>query len=302
MGAMIEKLEFLLALAREKHFGRAAQVCGVSQPNLSAAIKQLETVFGVPLVDRGARFLGFTPEGERVLEWARRIVGDTRAMRADVETMKQGLNGHLRLAVIPTALPVVSRLTRAFWERHPGIRLTIHSHTSTEVLSLLDNLEADAGITYLDNEPLGRIAEVPLYRERHHLITAEGNLFADRATVTWEEVATLPLCLLTPDMQNRRIVDRVFEEAGCLVEPMLETSSIVVIAAHVRAGYWSTIMPRLMAEELDLPKHVRSIPIVAPEVANLVGLVVGRRDPQPPLTAALVAEARALAPTLGARS
>lgn len=299
---MYEKLEFLLALAREKHFGRAAQVCGVSQPNLSAAIKQLESILGVPLVDRGARFLGFTPEGDRVLEWARRIVGDTRAMRADVETMKQGLTGHLRLAVIPTVLPVVSRLTTAFWTRHPGIKLTISSHTSTEVLSMIENLEVDAGVTYLDNEPLGRVSEVPLYRERHHLVTAEGNPFADRATVTWEEVATLPLCLLTPAMQNRRIVDRIFGEVGCRVDPLLETSSIVVIASHVRAGHWSTIMPRLMAEELAFPPHVKCIPIVAPEVANLVGLVVGPRDPQPPLTAALVAEARVLSGALSLKA
>lgn len=299
---MYEKLEFLLALAREKHFGRAAQVCGVSQPNLSAAIKQLESILGVPLVDRGARFLGFTPEGDRVLEWARRIVGDTRAMRADVETMKQGLTGHLRLAVIPTVLPVVSRLTAAFWTRHPGIKLTISSHTSTEVLSMIENLEVDAGVTYLDNEPLGRVSEVPLYRERHHLVTAEGNPFADRATVTWEEVATLPLCLLTPAMQNRRIVDRIFGEVGCRVDPLLETSSIVVIASHVRAGHWSTIMPRLMAEELGFPSNVKCIPIVAPEVANLVGLVVGPRDPQPPLTAALVAEARVLSGALSLKA
>ncbi|TBW40337.1 LysR family transcriptional regulator [Siculibacillus lacustris] len=297
---MHEKLEFLLALAREKHFGRAAQVCGVSQPNLSAAIKQLESLLGVPLVDRSARFLGFTPEGERVLEWARRIVGDTRAMRADIETMKQGLTGHLRLAVIPTALPVVSRLTAAFWKSHPGIKLTISSHTSTEVLSLLDNLEADAGLTYLDSEPLGRVTEVSLYRERFHLVTTVDGVFAGRATVTWEEVATLPLCLLTPDMQNRRIIDRIFKDAGVPVEPILESSSIVVLASHVRTGSWSTVMPKIMAEELALPPHVVAIPIVAPEMSNLIGLVVARRDPQPPLTTALIAEARALAPALAA--
>ena len=70
---MYEKFEYLLALDREKHFGRAAQACGVSQPNLSAAIKQLELHLGVILVDRGARFIGFTPEGLRILEWARSI-------------------------------------------------------------------------------------------------------------------------------------------------------------------------------------------------------------------------------------
>lgn len=299
---MHHKLEFLLALAKERHFGRAAEVCGVSQPNLSLSIKQLEADFGVPLVNRSARFIGFTPEGERVLDWARRIVGDTRSMRAEIEVMKRGLKGRLKIAVIPTALPVVSRLTTDFWTRHPDVELTITSQSSAGILSMLENLEVDVGVTYLDGEPLGTMTELPLYRERCHLITAEGETFSDRATVTWEEAATLPLCLLTPSMQHRRIIDRVFAEVGCTATPQLETNSIVVIAAHVRARRWATILPRLMADELDLPDYVKKIPIVAPEVASLVGLVIERRDPQPPLTAAFLAEARAIAPQLGAEA
>lgn len=295
---MQEKLEFLLALAREKHFGRAAQVCGVSQPNLSAAIKQLENILGVPLVDRGARFLGFTPEGERVLEWARRIVGDFRSMHAEIETMKYGLTGHMKIAAIPTALPVISRLTTAFWQHHAGVRLTIASHTSGEVLSLLDNLEVDAGVTYLDQEPIGKLTEVPLYHERYHLITTRGGVFAGRPTVTWEEAASTPLCLLSPDMQNRRIIDRVFLGVGISVEPILESSSIEVLAAHLRTGRFSTILPKIMAEELALPETLVSIPLVAPEMSSLIGLVVARRDPQPPLTTALISVVRLLAASL----
>ena len=86
---MIDKLEFLIALAREQHFGRAAEACGVTQPTLSAGIKQLEDALGVLLVNRGSRFQGFTPEGERVLEWARRIVGDARAMRQEIRAVRQ---------------------------------------------------------------------------------------------------------------------------------------------------------------------------------------------------------------------
>jgi DNA-binding transcriptional LysR family regulator len=295
---MQEKLEFLIALAQEQHFGRAAQVCGVSQPNLSLAIKQLESHFGVPLVDRGSRFVGFTAEGKRVLDWARRIVGDTRAMHADIETMKQGLTGQLRLAVVPTSLPILYRITGAFWRNHPAIKLTVSSHTSTEVLSLLDNLEADAGITYLDNEPLGRVLEIPLYRERYHLITSAAGPFSGRQSVTWEEVATLPLCLLSPDMQNRRIIDRIFKELGITVEPMLESNSLIALATHLKTGLWSTVLPRIVAEPLGLPDNLQVIPIVAPEMSHLIGLVVSSRDPQPPLTAALIAEARLLAPQL----
>ena len=295
---MEEKLEFLLALAREKHFGRAAQACGVSQPNLSAAIKQLENTLGIPLVDRGSRFFGFTAEGQRVLEWARRIVGDMNAMRADVETMKQGDIGHLRIGAIPTALPVMVRHTSALWAVHPGIELTISSHTSTDILGRIDNLQLDAGITYLDNEPLGRVYEVPLYRERYHLVTSSDGPFRDRKSVTWEEAASLPLCLLSRDMQNRRIIDQVFTEAGIDIHPKLESNSIIVIKTHLGSGVWSTIMPHIMVEALDLPSSIRAIPLVAPEVTRLIGLVVAQRDPQPPLTAALIDEARKIAPRL----
>ena len=101
---MIDKLDFILALAREKHFGRAAEASGVTQPTLSAGIKQLEQQMGVLLVNRGSRFQGFTPEGERVLEWARRIVGDSRSMREEINSLRHGLTGRLRIAAIPTAL------------------------------------------------------------------------------------------------------------------------------------------------------------------------------------------------------
>src|SRR4030081_2412822 len=101
---LIDKLDFLLALARERHFGRAAETCGVTQPTLSAGIKQIEEQMGVRLVNRGSRFQSFTPEGEKVLEWARRIVGDTRAMREEINSLRHGLTGQLRIAAIPTAL------------------------------------------------------------------------------------------------------------------------------------------------------------------------------------------------------
>src|SRR6201997_43207 len=108
---MIDKLEFLLALAREKHFGRAAESCGVTQPTLSAGVKQLEDTLGVLLVNRGSRFLGFTHEGERVLDWARRIVGDTRAMRQEINGLKEKLSGEIRIGALPTALGMVASLT-----------------------------------------------------------------------------------------------------------------------------------------------------------------------------------------------
>src|SRR6185436_1001344 len=111
---MLDKLEFIIALARERHFGHAAEACGVSQPTFSAGIKQLEDMLGVLLVQRGSRFQGFTPEGERVLDWARRIVGDTRSMREEINALRHGLSGRLRIAALPTALAMVAILTAPY--------------------------------------------------------------------------------------------------------------------------------------------------------------------------------------------
>src|SRR5690606_27509346 len=177
--AMIDKLEYFLALARARHFGKAAEELGIAQPTLSAGIKQLEDILAVMLVLRGSRFRGLTPEGEQVLSWARRIVSDTRAMKEEMRASRHGLSGRLRIAAIPTALAMVPALTTPFREKHPGVTFTVLSRTSVEVLSMLGNFDIDAGITYLDNEPLGRVVSVPLYSERYQLITAAGNPLSD---------------------------------------------------------------------------------------------------------------------------
>ncbi|MGA2566667.1 MAG: LysR family transcriptional regulator [Pseudolabrys sp.] len=295
---MIDKLEFLLALAREKHFGRAAEACRVTQPTLSAGVKQIEDAFGVLLVNRGSRFQGFTPEGERVLDWARRIVGDARAMREEVHALKHGLSGRLRIAAIPTTLAMVERLTSPYRARHPNVQFTIYSRNSLEILDLLENLEIDAGITYVENEPLGRVNTVPLYHERYRLLTSADAPLGNRDSVTWAEVAQVPLCLLTPDMQNRRIIDRLLKAAGSEARPTLESDSMILLYSHVRTGRWASVMPAKIADTLGLTNTIRAIPITQPEAVQTIGLVVPSREPMTPITAALVAEARRVAASL----
>jgi DNA-binding transcriptional LysR family regulator len=296
---MIDKLEFLIALAREKNFGKAAEQCGVTQPTFSAGIKQLEDTLGVMLVQRTSRFLGFTAEGERVLDWARTIVADTRAMRQEVRTLKQGLSGHLKIAAIPTALAMVSALTTPFRAKHPNVKFTILSRTSTDVLSMLENLEVDAGLTYIDNEPLGRMRAVPLYLEQYRLLTSADSPLGERDQVTWAEVGRIPLCLLTPDMQNRRIIDSLLHAAGSRPEPTLESNSMIVLFSHVRTGRWASVMPEKLANTLGLTERLRSIPIIEPEAVHQIGLVVPPREPMTPLASALVAEATHLAARMG---
>ena len=296
---MIDKLEMLLALAQEHHFGRAAETCGITQPTLSAGLKQLEETFGVLLVHRQSRFLGFTPEGLRVLDWARRIVGDTRAMHEEISALKRGLAGHLRIAAVPTALPIVAELTTPLRERHPEVVFTILSRASIEVLTELENLEVDAGLTYVDNEPLGRVRFVPLYEERYRLMISGNAPLGNRDSVSWSEVGEVPLCLLTPDMQNRRIIDRRLRDAGVEPAPTLQSDSMVLLFTHVRTGRWASVLPAVLTETMGLTEHVRAVPIRDDDPPT-IGLIYPQREPMTPLTAALVTEARRLSQAWGA--
>ncbi|MBB5515870.1 DNA-binding transcriptional LysR family regulator [Rubricella aquisinus] len=295
---MIDKLEMFILLAREQHFGRAAEAAGVTQPTLSTAIRQLEDQLGVMLVERGSRFRGLTPEGRRVLDWARQIVGDVRTMRAEMREAKRGLSGTLRIAAIPTALPMLPRLIEPFRARHGDVQVRVHSASSVDVLRWLDGFEIDVGITYLDDEPLGRVSTIPLYDERYQFITTADAPLADRDSVTWAEIASEPLCLLTPEMQNRRLINRHFEEAGAKPHPMLEANSMIVLYAHVLTGNWASILPLDLAGAIGFSSDVRAIPIVEPDATHAIGLVVPEREPHTPLVEAMLATARKVAPGL----
>jgi DNA-binding transcriptional LysR family regulator len=249
---LIDKLELLLALAKERHFGRAAEACGVTQPTMSTSLKQLEEMLGVMLVQRGSRFQGFTPEGERTLDWARRIVGDARAMRQEINCLKDNLSGEIKVAAIPTVLGMVASLTTPFRARYPDVRFRVVSCTSAEVLGLLENLEVDAGLTYIENEPIGKVRTIPLYNESYRLLTSPDGMFGDCDSVTWKEVGQVPLCLLTPDMQNRRIIDRALRSVGAEATPTLTSNSLLVLYTHVKTGRWASVMPAKLAETLGL--------------------------------------------------
>lgn len=292
---LIDKLEFVLALASERHFGRAAKVCGVTQPTLSSGLKQLEESLGILIVNRGVRFLDFTPEGERVLEWARRIVNDSRALHEEVLSFRRGLAGQLRVAAIPVSHALIEPLTTLFHELHPKVRFTLLSRNSEEISRLLENLEIDAGVTYIDDAACERTVSVPLYLERYSLLTAVNGPFGKRAVITWGEVAQLPLCLLTPDVRMRHTIDGLLREAGRDSKPIIESDSTVLLLTHVRTGRWSSVLPALLPATLGLTHVLRTIPIVEPEASHTIGLVAPARQPMKPLTTALVAQARWIA-------
>lgn len=289
---MIDKLEMFLAVTKEGHFGRAAASLGITQPTLSAGIKQLEEQLGVLLIFRGSRYGGLTPEGQSALIWARRIVGDARQLREEMRATRHGLTGRLRIAAIPTALTWAAKLSARFGAAHPNVGFTILSRTSIDILQMIDDLDVDAGISYLDNEPLGKVSTVPLYDERYMLVCGEETEFAKRPTMAWADLDGQRLCLLTSDMQNRRIINRNLATAGVTPLAMVESTSTVVLVSHVIAGGWLTILPEDIAIFLAQGKALRVVPMQGEDSTHAVGLVAPWREPHTPVLEALLTEAR----------
>lgn len=290
--AMIEKLELLLHLARERHFGKAAQTAGISQPTLSSAVKSLEEQLGIVIVERGSRFRGFTPEGERLLRWARQLTGDVRAMHQEFEAIRSNLAGELRLGVIPTATLAVTELTVPFQTAFKDVRFRISSITSDQILQRLEDIDIDIGISYLEAEPLGRFRGIALYEERYALLVPPDSDFKDRSSMTWHDAGQLPLCQLSPDMQNRRLIDRHLREAGAEPKCTVESNSMLILYAHVRTGAWASIFPVRFAEDFQRLGRLQAIPLVEPDVRHVVGLILPDRDTHTPMVSKFIEIAR----------
>jgi DNA-binding transcriptional LysR family regulator len=286
---VLRQLEYLVALAREKHFGRAAEACHVSQPTLSAAIRLLEEDLGAPIVERGHRFVGLTAQGRLAVEHAHRILAETVNLRRGLEEIDKGLTGRLRIGVIPTALPIVSQLTGPFYARYPGVTVAVLSLNSQEIDRGIEAFELDAGLTYLDAEPIERVKAKPVCIEEYMFLTPADGVLADRDQVAWSEAAAAPLCLLTPDMQNRRIVDGIFRSVGAKPVPAVETNSIFNLVSHVSAGRWSAIVPKQLLRFFGVPKGTRAIELVDPLARRTIGLVMSDREPPSPLARNLFA-------------
>jgi DNA-binding transcriptional LysR family regulator len=285
----IRQLQYLVALAREKHFTRAAQACNVTQPTLSGRIRQMEQELSVPIVERGQRFQGFTPDGERVLKWAHAILDNWESLRQEIATLRSTsatLAGRLSVGVIPSALPMAGLITRAIRDRHPGVELVVLSQSSIEILRHLEDYSIDVGLTYLDNEPIEGMRAETIYTERYSLLVRADHELAHRSSVTWTEAGQQPLCLLTADMQNRRIVDRAFRAANSRPVPRLETNSVINLCANVRLMGLASVIPEYFLDVIGPIADVRAVPLTEPGVEHAVGLVAVDRDPLSPLVVA----------------
>ncbi|CEJ86495.1 Transcriptional regulator, LysR family [Hyphomicrobium sp. GJ21] len=290
----VRQLTYLVTLAREKHFARAAEKCNVTQSTLSAGLKALERELDMRLVIREPRFMGLTPEGERVVEWAAQIIVDYESLKQDVEGLRDGLKGTLRLGVIPAAIPALARLTAAFSAKHPHVSVDVNSMTSVEIQSGLDKFELDAGLTYLDNEPLVNVRKCRLYEEKYVFVTSAHGPFAKLPSITWQDASNENLCLLNESMQNRRVLNNIARSAGLKLAPTVTTNSFLAVCSYVCSGVWSSIVPHTFSYLFSECKDLVSIDLIDPIHSQNIGLVTSDRDPMPPLAHALLQCAKRL--------
>lgn len=239
------------------------------------------------IVQRGHRFEGFTPDGERVLAWARRVLSDCENLRRDARASEANPAGTLRMGVIPASLPLVPPLTQNCLLRYPRMRHEIFTLSATDILRRIGSFETDIGLTYLDDERLGDFRTFPLFRERYVLVARDRSMFDGAASISWADAATLPLCLFTCNMQCRQGIDRSFAAVDVSAEPLIETDSMTALCAHVDSAGLYTILPH-SALCLGETSNLSWLPIV-PEMHRDVGLVLQRKEPRSALmTSALL--------------
>jgi DNA-binding transcriptional LysR family regulator len=290
---LFRQLEYFVALARERHFARAASACYVSQPALSEAIRKLEQELKVPLVRRGQKFEGLTPEGERLVHWARRILADHDALKQEVTALQTGLTGELRFGVVPAAATTVALLTDPFCAAHPLVRVQLETNLrSAEIVERIRRFELDAGILYPDRQDTADLLVTPLYEEQQVLIVGGDLLSGKPDTISWSEALQLPLCLLTEGMRGRQIIDDALVTQDLAVTPQLETDSVVALFAHVGTGRWASIVPHTWIRTLGPPAGTSVLRLHNPSISAVMALVTNKAEPGPVLARALAQTAQ----------
>lgn len=238
----IRQLSYLIALDKHKHFGRAAVSCNVSQPALSNAIRELEQELGITIVKRSRTFEGLTPEGERVIAWARNMLESLNGLRQEAALIKQVPSGHLMLGVIPTAIDAATILGAEYRKVMPQISQEILSLRTPTILKRLKNQELDFGLLY-DKSVTGDDYDIlPLFAEKYVLVSSYQVPLLPYQ-ISWEEISQLPLCLLSRDMRNRQMVDDIFKKLKIKPNIVLETNALNILLAEAVSGRAFSIMP-----------------------------------------------------------
>lgn len=292
---LFRQLQYFVAVAAERHFGKAANRCHVSQPALSAAIAKLERELDVTLIERGNNFVALTPEGERLLPWAKRVIAEHAALKAEMRGMRTGVTGTLRLGTIPTASTTSSLVLSGFCSEHPMVRVQIRSQLATsELYRRLRNFDLDAAIVPASPDQVDGLDFVPLYEDRYVLIAPVDIVPTGISTLPWAEAAKLPLTLLTPEMRVRQIVDATFADLGIILSPRVETDSVSTLLAQAASGDRACIVPHTWLWTTLMSTDLRALELTDPILKTPIVVATNAGEPSSELIAAFVQSAKSL--------
>lgn len=284
----LRDMEILAALGRNLHFARAAAECGISQPAFSARIRNLEMDLGAAIVKRGNRFMGFTHEGEIALRWAHRMIADAQGLRQEIQKSLGVLSGKLVIGAVPTALPYVANVSADLRKIHPALTIQVFSRSADEISQGLEDLSLDAGVTYLENSrPAGSVAR-HLFDEFYELLLPHELAPELSGEISWHDAAAFPLCLLTRNMLNRRIIDDAFAAADASPNVVMETNAFTAALVQVGNGTAATIAPDLLAENLSFKAEIVRLKLKDPAISKPIGIVISDREPTLPAVDALM--------------
>jgi DNA-binding transcriptional LysR family regulator len=291
---LLASLRYLVALDEHKHFGRAALACHITQPALSNALRALEQEFGTTIINRGRVYVGLTPEGERVLATAQRMMHERELLQQDLRGVASKPVGNIVIGAVPTAIPIAARFAAMLQAKHPGIMPTVLSMTSDEIENGLEKLSLDLGLGYTDRlhtqqtpKP-SRLRSLAQYNEHYFLVRKLATTKSSKelknpkeqarlqigSKISWKQASALPLCLLTPDMHNRTIVDAAFAEAGVTVQAIIETNSLLSLALTVVAGEVCSILPGAMLDTVRGYTELEALPLHSPVVSTPIGFMM----------------------------
>ena len=292
---LLDGMRYLVALEQHRHFGRAAAACDITQPALSNALRALETEFNVAIVKRDRTFVGLTREGERVLATAQTMLREHAILQQDLKSETHIPSGSLRMGSVPTAIPILARFAAMLQSRHGGIVPVVLSMSSADLEKGLADLSLDLALGYTERlvQRDTRVLTYPQYIEHYFLLrraakpSVRGLVIGPKAV--WADVAKLPLCLLTPEMHNRTIVDAALTTAGLSVRPAMETNSILTMALAVVAGTVNSVLPGALVDAVRGYGELEALPLRQPDVRTPIGFM-SHSGPKPSraLEAALV--------------
>lgn len=289
----IKQLKFLIALDKTRHFGKAAELCHVTQPTLSMRLRALEDELNLVLVARGQRFEGFTEAGERVLAWARTLLTAYDGLQAEAANCSGQLVGNLRLGMVPLASLNPMALVKPLIQQYPELHFEVLSMSSEQIIDGLSRNQLDLGLCYLDHINTDHFEAIELTSTSMGLLHDARYFQFDQAELTWESLNDIPLGMLTRGMHYRQSIALSFRSRGLDPHPILESDSTFQLIQAVSAGICCAIMPLQVGMEA-LNDNLRMMPISGARTAAPMGILMRRTEPRSALAEKCFEEARSI--------